>query len=91
MKNLAKPDSELELFYKKNHDNNVITRTEIVFAKKYDEITTQELTDFCQNFIKRIYLIRKFIPMSLGHLLTGVLYHPNLSQKDYIVSNLKLF
>jgi len=64
IKNLVKPDKELHSIFKKKWEKKYRGSCEKVFSKVYEEITAQDLALFIDNFIRRLYILKKCFPYS---------------------------
>ena len=88
IKNLVKPDKELHSIFKNKWEKKYKGSCEKVFSKEYENISSQDLAIFIDNFIRRIYILKKCFPYSLAYVLFGVLKHPNLNLTSKNVKNL---
>lgn len=75
-------DSDLAPHYQDAKRRDIDQKLKSIFGKELNEISTDELSTFVQNFNQRIYLFKNSIPKNLTHVLTGVLTHKNLSDTD---------
>lgn len=61
--------------------------TEELFGIEYNQLTKQDLHVFTENFLERLYIIKKYLPSKLIEVVKGVISHPNISMVDKRVMN----
>ena len=79
IKCLVKPDNALHQIFHKKFERKYISYCEKTFHKPYEKITSEDLKNFIENFVRRLYVLKKCFPYSLAYVLFGVLKHPNLN------------
>lgn len=87
IRSLIKPDNTLHKIFRKKWERKYKGYCEKVFGQEYEKISGQELNIFVENFITRLYILKKCFPYSLAYILFGVLKHPNLNlaKKKYTI------